>query len=219
MADNPEDRLEEEATESNKAEMDKTIELDEIVAEPTDIELDAISAAETQLELDDLALGPSGEDEDEEIIELTEEVVGPDMGADSDSGTSGGEWEALDLSGLEQADEDEEADEELFVEPAADLDDEWLTEESGEDPLEDSEAAAAEAEIDKELEDYFDLQETDEFISLGREAGVEASEPAITPEMLDAALERVLNKMYGEKIEQLVADMVEKKLAEKTDRL
>ena len=66
MADNPEDRLEEEATESNKAEMDKTIELDEIVAEPPDIELDAISAAKTELELDDLAVGPSGEDEDEE---------------------------------------------------------------------------------------------------------------------------------------------------------
>ena len=230
MADNPQDRLEEETPEFNPAEMDQTIELNDIVAEPTDIELDAISVEKTALDLDDLAVGAADEDEDEEeeIIELTEEVAGPDAGVDAGAGGAGEEAEALDLSGLEQSrggQSDEAADEALFVDSDEDLDDEWLTEEAGADPLDDLddlddlEAAAAEEEIDKELNDYFDLQETDEFVSLGKEAGFEASEPAITPEMLDAALERVLSKMYGEKIEQLIADTVEKKLAEKTESL
>lgn len=206
MADNPEDRLKKTAMESNNAEMDEPIELEDIASETTNIELDSI------------ALGTTDEAEDEEIIELTEEVVGSAREADSEAAGSGGEADALDLSGFEQADEEEE--EELFVDSDADLDDEWLTEEAGAALPDDPEAAAAEAEIDKDLDDYFDLQETDEFISLEREAGVEeSSEPTITPEMLDAALERVLNKMYGEKIEQLIAEMVEKKLAEKTDRL
>ena len=203
MADNPEDRLEEKAAESNNAEMDEPIKLDDIASEPTDIELD------------DIAIGAT--DEDEEIIELTEEVIGSARQADSEATGSGGEAETPHLTGFEQA--DEETEEELFVDPDADLDEEWLTEEAGTASSYDSEAAAAEADIDKELEDYFDLQETDEFISLGREAGIEESEPTITPEMLDAALERVLSKMYGEKIERLIAEMVEKKLAEKADRL
>lgn len=225
MADNPQDRLEEETPEFNPAEMDQTIELNDIVAEPTDIELDAISVEKTELELDDLTFGAADADEEEEIIELTEEVAGPDVGTDTGSRGAGEEAEALDLSGLEQSgggQSDEAADEALFVDSDEDLDDEWLTKEAGADPLQDLddlEAAAAAEEIDKELNDYFDLQETDEFVSLGKEAGFEASEPAITPEMLDAALERVLSRMYGEKIEQLIADMVEKKLAEKTDRL
>src|SRR6056297_3627049 len=100
MADNPQDRLEEESPEFNPAEMDQTIELNDIVAEPTDIELDAISVEKTALDLDDLAVGAADEDEEEEIIELTEEVAGPDEGMDTGSREAGEEAEALDLSGL-----------------------------------------------------------------------------------------------------------------------
>ena len=115
-----------------------------------------------------------------------------------------------------------DADEPILhlTEPADDIqeaDDEDL------DPL------AATAELEEGLDDDFHEEEDDFVDSLGMEIGTEEEEDGtamdlpegldIAPEQLDAALERVIQKMFYDKIDRVLVSVIEKRVKREINRI
>ncbi|MFW6334214.1 MAG: hypothetical protein ACOC0W_03010 [Desulfosalsimonas sp.] len=136
------------------------------------------------LELSDIAIGTSKEDE--EIIELTEELVD-----EAREGISGARQDtdpnsrALELSGQQ--------------------------EKHGE-----TEYAGTEQEIARELENYFPVNdEQADFIELDDPVSgpAETGNVSFTDQQLEAALERVIERKYGERIENLIDEMISNRVS------
>jgi len=176
---------------------------------------------EDLIELSDIAVGTS--DEDEEIIELTEEVVDEAMGAISNARGTGDGEEELDLSedGELFGDKDQ-ADAERTEDSG------WLSPDSSdEESLADVSAAEVEDFLDQELDEYFGEDETEASESLSEPLNSDstpdqppaAPEIPVSPEMLDAALERVVRNLYGKRVEEIIKDMINERVAIEMARL
>lgn len=105
------------------------------------------------------------------------------------------------------------------------------------EPADDSQEAvdplAATAELEEGFDDDFDAdQDEDDFVdSLGMEIGAEedaADEAAdtdlpealdVSPEQLDAALERVIQKMFYDRIDRILVNVIEKRVKREIDRI
>lgn len=136
------------------------------------------------IELSDIAVGTSREDE--KIIELTEDLVD-----EARNGISGARLE-----------KNEEASQ-LELNKGQNIP---------------REHADDEQEIASELEDYFSMDQEEEadFIELDEPLAepVESPQISITDRQLEAALERVLEKKYRERIETLIDEMIRRKVTE-----
>ncbi|MFO7932079.1 MAG: hypothetical protein ACQETG_06500 [Thermodesulfobacteriota bacterium] len=137
------------------------------------------------LELSDIAIGTSKEDE--EIIELTEELVDEARNGISGARLDAGEdSRTLELSGQQGK--------------------------SGE-----AEYAGSEQEIARELENYFPINEEQaDFIELDEPVSVpaETGQVSFTDQQLEAALERVIERKYRERIETLIEEMIRNRVSE-----
>ncbi len=88
---------------------------------------------------------------------------------------------------------------------------------------------AATAELEEGLDDDFHEEDDDFVDSLGMEIGEEEEEdgadmdlPAgldIAPEQLDAALERVIQKMFYDKIDRVLVSVIEKRVKREINRI
>jgi hypothetical protein len=158
------------------------------------------------IELSDIAIGTTPEDE--VIVELTEELIDEAMdgisGATHDSFKEGEDY--LDLSKIASDKESRFKDDELHKQKVAEEADDHITQEldvffGSEDepsaPVENliqTEAAQAQPEAQK-------------------------SGPAFADSNLVEALETVIQKMYGDKISQLLADAIEKTVKNEINRI
>ncbi|MGM0452251.1 MAG: hypothetical protein ACQERN_03690 [Thermodesulfobacteriota bacterium] len=178
------------------------------------------------IELSDMAVGISSEDEP--IIDLTEDLVNEAIrGYSGASGEMGAGDERLELSDQKgrSADSNTESPGTAPVaEPGGDADVAAL---SGTDSIE-----AIEADIAKELDNYFQLEEETQQLLNGRadepiaqSVGTsENPQPAeadvkVTPDQFEAALERVIRRMYGEKIDHILQEVVERTVSDEVGEL
>ena len=167
------------------------------------------------IELSDIAVGTSVEDE--EIIELTEEVVDEARNGISGATREGGEY-ASEL----------ELDREFYPDEPSD-------QTEGADPIEASESlnrpeaalSSEVADITRELDDYFPADKEP-----GEGAAAQSGAPeehegqpgealpaAFTQEQLEAALERVIEKKYANIIERMINEAIEQRLLEDIDKI
>lgn len=219
MADNSEDRRERgmQSIPADAADADEPIDLDEPIELGKTIDLDE------PIDLDDIAVGTS--DEDQEIIELTEEVVDEAIGAVSSATGSSSDDRELDLSGTGELSWEQDMPEGGEDGPGG----LWPEEGFGDTDLEspeddtaadDTEDRTLEADISRNLDDFFSLEDKSEKDSGGAAAGQDQEGAVLaTPEMLDAALERVVQRLYEDKIEKILKDMIEKRLSEDMSQL
>lgn len=173
------------------------------------------------IELSDMAVGISPEDEP--IINLTEDLV--DEAIAGFSGASGrmevGD-ELLDLSEKRGAANDPE-----MPASASPVGDSEAGEFSGADSIE-----AIEADIARELDNYFQLEEETQEL-LNEPAAEPSAEPEnppasdapaeprmkVTPDQFEAALERVIRKMFGEKIDRILEEVIERTVSDEVGDL
>lgn len=94
---------------------------------------------------------------------------------------------------------------------------------------------AATAELEEGLDDDFDEDEDDFIDSMGMEIGEDEEEEEdaadaaadtdlpealdVSPEQLDAALERVIQKMFYDKIDRVLVNVIEKRVKREIDRI
>lgn len=138
------------------------------------------------IELSDISVGTS--QEDEQIIELTEELV--DEARDA-------------ISGATLGTEEESGQLELTEDHVVSL----------ETPVADKEQKIA-----SELENYFSPEEDSglDYIELDEPLAepVEDTQVSISDQQLEAALERVVERKYSERIESLIDEMIRRKVSE-----
>ncbi|MGB9498344.1 MAG: hypothetical protein ACKVE4_01040 [Dissulfuribacterales bacterium] len=172
------------------------------------------------IELSDIAIGITPEDD--AIVELTEEVIGEALngfaGAVREVMRDG--EEDLDLSETEvEIDEFDQAVDTVEAEP----DDHAVPVDMEEDTLEE--------DISKELDDYFETEMETEKIKdtipsepILLEIKDEITDDKVVDKFVvsesdvEAALERVVKKMYSEKINRLLDKVIETKLSNEIDR-
>ena len=172
------------------------------------------------IELSDIAIGTT--EEDEEIIELTEEVVDEAMEAVSDTREDGDGPREIDLSGSdgffhtrEPAGEDDTGQDQWQPSEAVETHEESLSGISTED---------VEGFLDQELDAYFGEEEAEAFefqpaADAGEKKPGTATGMNVSPDMLDAALERVITKLYADRVEKIIKDMIDKRVSEHMARL
>lgn len=143
------------------------------------------------IELSDISVGTS--QEDEKIIELTEDLV--DEARDA-------------ISGITPETDEESRPIELTEEQA-------VSHKSSE--------IGPEEKIESELDNYFSTKEesTNDFIELDQPVAepVDSREVSISDQQLEAALERVVERKYRERIESLIDEMIRRKVSEDIETL
>jgi NAD(P)-dependent dehydrogenase (short-subunit alcohol dehydrogenase family) len=97
------------------------------------------------------------------------------------------------------------------------------------DSAEDIDPLEATAELEEGLTDSIDDDEDDFVDSLGMEIGAEEDEEEaehasgldldISPEQVDAALERVVQKMFYDRIDRILVTVIEKRVKREIDRI
>lgn len=179
------------------------------------------------IELSDMAVGISPEDEP--IIDLTEDLVDEAIkGSSGASGEMDAGDERLDLSDQKEQSPDSQ-DTPADASPASEqpADDSDVAALSGGDSIE-----AIESDIAKELDNYFQLEEETQELLNGRagepisQAKSDAEKPQspeyrlnVTPDQFEAALERVIRKMFGEKIDHILQEVVERTVSDEVGEL
>ena len=186
---------------------------------PEDIE-PSTDESEEIIELADMTFGTSREDE--EIVELTEEVLDEAMGAVSSATGEGEEGETLDLSesrgsGISEGITSAEAG--LGESNASGL----------QEPLdlEEEETAEVEEHISQELDDFFGAEEPKKFDSPPIEiktasVDIEPDQPAagaISREELESTIERIIENKFLDRLEKMMSEMVENRLVEDIEQL
>jgi len=196
---------------------------DEEIKPSEEEKVDETAGANSEvIELSDIAIGITPEDD--AIVELTEEVIGEAL-----NGFAGAVREVLrdgeedlDLSETEvEIDEFDQAVDTVEAEP----DDHAVPVDMEEDTLEE--------DISKELDDYFETEketETEKIVDTipSEPILLEIKDEIILDKVVDkfvvpesdveAALERVVKKMYSEKINRLLDKVIETKLSNEIDR-
>ena len=181
------------------------------------------------IELSDITVGTSPEDE--VIIELTEGLVGAAIeGVSRATGKMDSEEKILDLSpGGKTA---------ATRRPPAtpdEVEDQPVTAAEDMDIIAGDTVDSIEEEIAKELDNYFKIEEQTQDllnqtipkqetapISLSEfDLGKEFSEGKIevTPDQFESALERVIQKMFADKIDRILNDVIERVVTEDIERL
>lgn len=170
------------------------------------------------IELSEIAVGTSAEDN--EIIELTEDLV--DEARDAISGAT-----------RETPDESRELElsDDLFSEPESFSGQEQETAEKADlisesrdlDIPEKQPDADIEQDIARELDNYFPLDEepSGDIAGAGETGTEKGPEPGvdITDQQLQDALERVIERKYGQKIEEMVSEIVRLKISEDIENI
>ena len=125
-----------------------------------------------------------------------------------------------------------DADESILnlTEPAGDSQEAAGEDETNSD-VEEIDPLAATAELEEGFDDDLDVdQDEDDFIdSMGMEIGAEEEDEAadtdlpealdVAPEQVDAALERVIQKMFYDKIDRVLVNVIEKRVKREIDRI
>jgi hypothetical protein len=164
---------------------------------------------------------PSREPEEEEVVDLSEMVLERDIADDveairsiepDDEPTPAFELEPP-FAELEQADAEELPDIDALLEESPDAT----------TPEEEKNIDELAASLGINLADAEPVETAADGAVSERETGPQAA-PAInlqdvSAEQLDAALERVIEKVYGEKIEGLLFEAIEKKITREIERL
>lgn len=176
---------------------------------------------EEVIELSDIAVGTT--QEDEEIIELTEEVVDEAMGAVSRTTGDADEGEVLDLSEAEKMGLGD-----ALTSPASG------GAEGETDSVEERVAAVEETNeveehISHELDDYFGSEETFGVEASSAKAEIDAAstvvesdqpvDTAMPSEELESKIERVIEEKLSERIEKIFSDIIEARLKESMEQL
>ncbi len=146
--------------------------------------------SEDIIELSDIAVGTSREDE--EIIELTEDLVDEARSA---------------ISGATLETGEESSQLELTQEP---------------ETSRRSEDQDTEQDIARELENYFPIEEEAiDFIELDDPLEEPAEPPrfSITDQQVEAAVERLVERKYSQRIESLIDEMIRRKVSEDIENL
>ncbi|MBS3758305.1 MAG: hypothetical protein KGY61_06545 [Desulfobacterales bacterium] len=177
---------------------------------------------EEVIELSDIAVGTT--QEDEEIIELTEEVLDEAMGAVTRTTGEDDNEEVLDLSEAEQSDIGDAA---ALSEPEGGEDGAFGSEE----PIASAEKESEEVEeqISHELDDYFGVdepvkeavpEEQTEMAPASMES--EPDQPldeSASSEALEAKIERVIEEKFAERMEKVFSEIIEARLKENMEQL
>lgn len=177
-------------------------------------------ASEDVIELSDIAIGTT--QEDEEIIELTEEVLDEAMGAVSSATGDSEEGETLDLSEAEKFGAGE-----TFEDSALSKGEDAVT---PQEPLslDEEESEEVEEHISQELDDFFGEDETGQFAPSAPETGQPPEEAAEserpsgpdTPHTeLEATIERVIEEKFADRFEKMFADIIDARLKESMEQL
>lgn len=187
---------------------------------------DSPKPEEEIIELSEMTVGIS--QEDEAIIELTEEIVGGAFeGFSRVTGEIKEEEEILDLSRANGADSDEQ------VTAPAEKKGRELT--GGLMDIEKSEGDsidAIEKDIARELDNYFQLEEeTRDLLSKVSPPKVTENESTrenilaesegetVTYDRFEAALEEVIRRMFGEKIDRILNEVIERTVSDEIEQL
>ncbi|HMA84620.1 MAG TPA: hypothetical protein VKN73_02875 [Desulfosalsimonadaceae bacterium] len=168
---------------------------------------------EDVIELSDITIGTT--QEDEEIIELTEEVLDEAMGAVSSATGDSEEGEELDLSAAEQ------------YGAAGDLWDSALIDESSDvapqEPLDldQEESEEVEEHISQELDNYFGEDEPAQYkpSAVGPETPSETAEPEPSHKELESTIERVIEEKFADRFEKMFTDIIDARLQESMEQL
>ena len=104
-----------------------------------------------------------------------------------------------------------------------------LTDPAGHDDAIEVDPLAATAELEEGLDDDIDEDDDDFIDSMGMEIGEEDEEDTadvdlpedfhISPEQLDAALERVIQKMFYDRIDRVLVNVIEKRVKREINRI
>jgi len=187
-------------------------------------------SSEDVIELSDIAIGTT--QEDEEIIELTEELLDEAMGAVSSATGDSEEGETLDLSEAEKFGAGETfEDSALSKGEAAVTPQEPLS-------LDEEESEEVEEHISQELDNFSgegepgqftpSAPETDQPPEEGAESarpsgpGAESEQPSEpdTPQTeLEATIERVIEEKLADRFEKMFADIIDARLKESMEQL
>lgn len=177
----------------------------------------ASDETEEVIELADMTIGTTREDE--EIIELTEEVLDEAMGAVSSTTGETEDSENLDLS--------ESAAEEGLALSEAEVGTGGAAGIQEPPSLDQVESEEVEDHISQELDDFFGADEPAKLDSPSPE--IEAASvdiepdqpaaPAISREELESAIERVIENKFVDRIEKMISEMVESRLVEDIEEL
>lgn len=175
---------------------------------------------EEVIELADITIGTTREDE--EIIELTEEVLDEAMGAVSSTTGKAEEGERLDLSESEQSGIGEGPA--LSEAEGGEVGAAGIQDSSS---LDEEESEEVEDHISQELDDFFGADEPAKFESPSPEivtASVDIepdqpAAPAMSQEELESTIERVIENKFVDRIEKMISEMVENRLVEDIEQL
>jgi hypothetical protein len=171
------------------------------------------------IELSDITIGTT--QEDEEIIELTEEVLDEAMGAVSSATGDSAEGEELDLSEAEK------------FGVGGSLGDSVLSGEEGDvapqEPLDldQEESEEVEEHISQELDNYFEEDEPVQYkpSAIEPETPPETAEPVPPPgpapsqTELESTIERVIEEKFADRLEKMLADIIDARLKESMEQL
>ncbi len=177
-------------------------------------------SSEDVIELSDIAIGTT--QEDEEIIELTEEVLDEAMGAVSSATGDSEEGETLDLSEAEKFGAGE-----TFEDSSLSKGEDAVT---PQEPLnlDEEESEEVEEHISQELDDFFGEDEPGQFTPSAPETGqppeeaAESERPAgpDTPHTeLESTIERVIEEKFADRFEKMIADIIDARLKESMEQL
>ena len=196
---------------------------DKEIKPPEEKNVDEVAGANSEIiELSDIAIGITPEDD--AIVELTEEVIGEALdgfaGAVREIMKEGEEILDLSEDNIEKGESDQALETEIS-EPDETIE---LTE-----PETETEADTLEEDISKELDNYFETEneaETEKIedtispepIYLEAKDEITADKVKISESDVEAALERVIHKMYSEKINRLLDEAIETKVSNEIDR-
>jgi hypothetical protein len=173
------------------------------------------------IELSDIAIGTTPEDD--VIVELTEEVIDEAMvgisGATRDTFKEGEEY--LDLTKVEPEKEVQFKGAEIAAGDKLKSDD--FVDASGSTDLE---AEDVEDHISKELDDFFSPEEETVFVEKPVSLAAAKTQPEkksddafISQTNLVEVVEAVIKKIYGDRINTLIADVIEKIVREEITRI
>ncbi len=170
------------------------------------------------IELSEIAVGTSAEDN--EIIELTEDLV--DEARDAISGATQekpDESRELELSRDLLSEPESFTNQEQETAEKADL----ISESQDLDIPEKQPDSDIEQDIARELDNYFPLDEepSGDIAGSGETGSEKGPEPDvdITDQQLQDALERVIERKYGRRIEEMISEIVRLKISEDIENI
>lgn len=203
--------LEEEAAEEPKGN-EETIDLVDAVEEsPVEKQDDGVETGEqAPIELEEeITDGPTGDEEIIDLLEAAEESPKEDQdeSIDIEKQESTEDGRIIDLTvkiseATQEIDDIDELDDDLIKE-SADFTDEFDTDAISDGVLDDDFADSLGIELDSQEDISGDLLEPDK----------------ITDEKIEAALERVIKKVFYEKIDRLLAEEIEKTVTREIEKL